>query len=112
MLQKCAGSGTARANAGDVGTMYALGTRFAKNGVDFALPYSSNDNVPKRLLRTIMAIYLGRCGEKYFPQVLLVVLRDLESDAGMLPIPPMEGCTSHNGRAGPATMAVLDTPLT
>jgi hypothetical protein len=76
--------------------MYALGTRIAKNGVD-TIPYSSNEKVPERLLRT-MAICFGRCVEKYFPQ--LAVLRDLESDAGMLPSPPMEDSTSHNCRAG------------
>ena len=97
LLRQKASSGTARANVCDVGQMYALGTRIAKNGVD-TLPYSSNDRVPQRLLRT-MAISLGHCGEKYFPQVL-AVLRDIEFDAGMLPIPPMEGSTSHDRRAG------------
>jgi hypothetical protein len=38
-LHKSAGSGTARANIGNVGAMYALGTRIAKNSID-TLPYN------------------------------------------------------------------------
>ena len=102
MLRKSAGSvAGARANAGDVGTMYALGTRIAKNGID-TLPYTSNEKVPERLFLRTMAICLGHCGKKYFPQVL-AVLRDLESDAGMLPV--------HQWRAAPVTIVVLETPL-
>ena len=97
VLRTTPGPGTARANSGDVGTMYAIGTHIAKNDRDTHL-YSANDKVPQRLLHS-MVICLGRVGKEYFPQVL-AVLRDLKSDADMSPVSPMEGSTSHNLRAG------------
>ncbi len=54
------------------------------------LLYAANGYVPEGLLRR-MVVSLSRIVRHCFPQVYAVI-RDLESDSGLLPVPPMDFC--------------------
>ena len=88
VLRRRSAKGGARARGGDVGTMHAIGTHvdFDKVGTS---PYAANGCVPERLLR-LLVVSLSRIGRHLFPHVYSVV-RDVESDSGLLPVPPMDG---------------------
>jgi hypothetical protein len=88
VLRRRLSKGGARARGGDVGTMHAIGTHvdFDKVGTS---PYTANGCVPDRLLR-ILVVSLSRIGRHLFPHVYQVV-RDVESDSGLQPVPPMDG---------------------
>jgi hypothetical protein len=84
--------GTARAKGGDYGTMHAIGTHVALDGVT-TVPYRANGKVPERLLRN-MVVSLSQVGRHYFPQVHSVI-RDTESDSGLPPVEPMDGANGQ-----------------
>jgi hypothetical protein len=97
LLQKRVESGSARAKSGDVGTMHAIGTRVNFDNVT-TLPYQTNSQVTDRVLRNMVA-GLWKVGSHCFPQVLAVI-RDLESDSGLKPVPPMDGDGDKGRRVG------------
>jgi hypothetical protein len=80
---------------GDVGMMHTIGTNvdFDKVGTS---PYAANGYILERLLR-LLVVSLSQIGRHLFPQVYLVV-RDVESDSGLLPVPPMNGAGRCCGR--------------
>jgi hypothetical protein len=88
VLRRRSAKGGARARGGDVGTMHAIGTHvdFDKVGTS---PYAANGCVPERLLR-LLVVSLSLSGRHLFPHVCSVV-RDVESDPGLLPVPSMDG---------------------
>lgn len=88
VLRRRSSKGSARAKGGDVGTMHAIGTLVDLDRVG-TLPYAANGYVSEGLLRR-MVVSLSRIGRHCFPQVYAVI-RDLESDSGLLPVPPMDG---------------------
>lgn len=95
VLRRRSSKGGARARGGDAGTMHAIGTLVDMDTVT-TLPYAANSHVPEGLLRN-MVVALSQIGRHFFPQVYAVI-RDLESDAGVLPLPPMDGAGgSHVG---------------
>ena len=88
VLRRQSSKGSARAKGGDVGTMHSIGTLVDLKRVG-TLPYPANGYVPEGLLRR-MVVSLPQIGRHCFPQVYTVI-RDVESDSGLLPVPPMDG---------------------
>ena len=80
--------GAARSNAGDHGTMHAIGTHVHFDGVTIDA-YAANACVGDALLRD-MVVSLARVGRCSFPQVYAAI-RDTEENCGIQPIPPMDG---------------------
>jgi hypothetical protein len=94
VLRRRSSKGGARAKGKDVGTMHALGTHVDLGAGSSTRPYAANGFVPERLLRQ-MVVSLSQIGRHCFPQVYAVV-RDLESDSGLSPVPPMDGAADYH----------------
>jgi hypothetical protein len=77
--------------------MHAIGTRVNFDNVS-TLPYNANSRVTDHVLRN-MVVGLWKVGSHCFPQVLAVI-RDLESDSGLKPEPPMDGKGDQGCRVG------------
>jgi hypothetical protein len=88
LVRRRVGTGGARSKSRDVGAMHAIGTRVDFDNVT-TMPYHTNACVFDRVLRD-MVVGLWKVGNYCFPQVLAVI-RDLERDSGLKPIPPMDG---------------------
>jgi hypothetical protein len=80
--------GAARANAGDYGTMHAIGTHVHFDGVATDA-YAVNTSVGEAVLRK-MVVSLAKIGRCAYPQVNAVI-RDTEENSGLEPVPPMDG---------------------
>ena len=80
--------GAARSNAGDYGTMHAIGTHVHLDGVTTSA-YKANEAVGEALIREMVVslVVIGRCA---FPQVYAVI-RDTEGNCGLHPVVPMDG---------------------
>ena len=88
-------NGTVRGGSqGDVGRMYAIGTRVMLDG-ETIVPYKANASVPVKLLRNVV-ISMCRIAQSYFPEVLSVI-RDVEGDTGLQPVSPMDGAPPRGG---------------
>jgi hypothetical protein len=86
--ERMGNDGTVRASAGDVGRMYAIGTRVHLDG-ETVVPYQTNAAIPVNLLRNVV-VALCCIATFYFPEVISVI-RDIEGDTGLPPVSPMEG---------------------
>ena len=80
--------GAARSNAGDYGTMHAIGTHVHLDGVTTSA-YKANEAVDEALLRG-MVVSLAEIGRCAFPQVYSVI-RDTKGNCGLHPVVPMDG---------------------
>jgi hypothetical protein len=80
--------GTVRGSKGDVGSMYALGTRVLKDCIS-TCEYAANSKMPRDLLKQLVEA-MARVGSFCFPDVLAVV-HDMKEDSGVVPVEPMGG---------------------
>jgi hypothetical protein len=80
--------GAARSNAGDYGTMHAIGTHVHLDGVTTSA-YKANEAVDEALLRG-MVVSLAEIGRCAFSQVYSVI-RDTEGNCGLHPVVQMDG---------------------
>ena len=78
----------ARSNAGDYGTMHAIGTHVHFDGVTID-SYAANACVGEKLLRKIV-VSLAKIGRCAYPQVYAVI-RGTEENSGLQPVSPMDG---------------------
>ena len=88
LLRRQAPVGTVRQNAGDIGTMHAIGTRVLFDGRT-TVGYAANMKVPQPVLKSFVEAF-ATVGLYCFPDVLSVV-QHMEADTSLPPIPPMNG---------------------
>ena len=88
LLRRQGPVGTVRQNAGDVGTMHAIGTRVLFDGRT-TVGYAANVKVPQPVLKSFVEAF-ATVGLYCFPDVLSVV-QHMEGDTSLPPIPPMDG---------------------
>jgi hypothetical protein len=73
---------------GDVGSMYALGTRVLKDCIS-TCEYGAKSKIPHDLLKQLVEA-MARVGSFCFPDGMAVV-HDVEEDSGVVPVEPMGG---------------------